>query len=196
MDRREHLRRLLSEHPPADALEAEHRDRMLALADAPGDPFSRDHFEPGHFTASTFVLSPDGGSLLLIFHGKLHRWLQPGGHIDPEDADVLAAAAREVAEETGITDAALDSALDPALGALLDVDVHTIPANPRKGEASHEHFDVRILMRARSLDYRAGSDAKDARWVPLADVNAIDSDESVMRAVQKLLRRQAAAEEG
>jgi len=188
MDRRAHLKRLLNEHTPADALEAEHRDRMLALADVPGDPFSRAHFAPGHYTASTFILSPDGGALLLIFHGKLHRWLQPGGHIDPEDADVLAAALREVAEETGVSDAEPD----PSLGTLLDVDVHTIPANPRKGEPAHEHFDVRVLLRARSLDFTAGSDAKDARWVPLAEVNAVDSDESVMRAVQKLLRRQGA----
>ncbi|MEN8041330.1 MAG: hypothetical protein ABFR95_07475, partial [Actinomycetota bacterium] len=48
----------------------------------------RSEFEPGHFTASGFVTSPDGEALLLIHHGKLDRWLQPGGHIDPEDASV------------------------------------------------------------------------------------------------------------
>ena len=55
---------------------------MLALCDNAGDPFSREHYVPGHFTASAFVLSPTRDMLLLVFHGKLHRWLQPGGHID------------------------------------------------------------------------------------------------------------------
>lgn len=185
MDRLDHLKSLLAAHQPADAEEAEHRRSMLALADAAGDPFSRAHFQPGHFTASAFVLSPDADALLLIFHGKLRRWLQPGGHIDPEDGDVIAAALREVAEETGVRDAAPDT----ALGALLDVDIHEIPPNPKKGEPAHGHYDLRVLLRARSLDFAVGSDAVDARWVPLEQINERDSDRSVTRAVARLLER-------
>ncbi len=185
MDRLAHLKQLLLDHRPADAEEEAHRERMMALARSAGNPFSRRHFEPGHFTASTFVLSPDGGSVLLVLHSKFHRWLQPGGHVDHDDADIFAAALREVAEETGISDAAPDE----GPGALLDLDIHDIPPNPGKGEPAHAHFDVRILLRARSLDFTASSDANDARWVPLEQVNAVESDASVMRAVQKLIRR-------
>ena len=77
-------------------------DRALDLARS-SDPTDRDRFVPGHFTASGFVVSPDGSSLLLIHHRRLDRWLQPGGHIDPEDASPIAAAAREVTEETGVS---------------------------------------------------------------------------------------------
>jgi 8-oxo-dGTP pyrophosphatase MutT (NUDIX family) len=149
---------------------------MLRLCDVTGDPFSREHYDPGHFTASAFVLSPSRDMLLLIFHGKLHRWLQPGGHIDAEDADVLSAARREVAEEVGI-----DDLLE---GRLLDVDVHLIP--PLRGAPSHAHFDVRFLFRAPDLDHLAGSDAQDSRWFPLGEIDAVASDPSVMRAVSKL----------
>jgi len=178
IDRRAHLRGLLAAHRPADETEDDFREQMLALCDAPADPFSRALYRPGHFTASAFVLAPDRQSLLLIFHGKLSRWLQPGGHIDPADADVVVAARREVAEETGV------SALTAMGQGLFDVDVHVIPA--RKQEPEHRHFDLRLLFRAEQFDFAAGSDAIDAKWVPLDEVSEIESDASVMRAVKKL----------
>lgn len=174
---RSQLEGLLRAFEPYDALEASYRDEMLQLVQSEGCT-GRNHFVPGHFTASSFVLPPEGDELLLIFHGKLHRWLQPGGHIDPEDTTVFAAARREVAEEVGLTELT-------ALGGLFDVDVHAIP--PLKGDPGHKHFDLRFLFRATTRDVTAGSDAKDARWVSLADINAVESDESVMRAVKKLL---------
>jgi 8-oxo-dGTP pyrophosphatase MutT (NUDIX family) len=196
-ERREHLRgeRLraaLLAHVPADAREAEHRARMLALAVAPGDVFSRVHFAPGHFTASAFVLSPDATSLLLILHTRLGRWLQPGGHIDPEDETVLAAARREVAEEAGIVGLAPPAGRtprttrgEPGAGAILDLDVHPIPAHA--AEPAHEHFDVRVLLMARSAALAAGPGVSAARWVPLATVAATMTDESVRRVAAKLV---------
>lgn len=159
---------------------------MWDLLRVSGDPFSRDHFQPGHFTASAFVLSPDERHILLIEHAKLGLWLQPGGHIDPEDVDVFLAAGREVAEETGVADPIVLGGFP----ALLDVDIHTIPANPKKGEPAHEHFDVRVLFRAPDLAFSAGSDALAAKWVALDRVESIDTDESVMRAVRKLRGRE------
>ncbi len=179
-NRRQHLRTLLQDHRPADALERAHRDATLALLDGPGDPFSRDHFLPGHVTASAFVLSPDGASLLLILHGKLHRWLQPGGHVDPEDADVLAAARREVAEEVGI----LNVPVSPLATGIVDIDVHVIPA--RKQDPEHRHFDVRFLFQANDLAFSAGSDAHAGQWVRLTDIPQLESDASVLRAVGKI----------
>lgn len=187
MSRTLHLRRLLDALVPADPAEAAHRDALLALSHAAGDPFSRDHWDPGHFTASAFVLAPEGTEVLLIHHGKLHRWLQPGGHVDPDDSDVIAAALREVAEETGLVE------VDVVGDGLLDVDVHVIPA--RKGDPEHRHFDVRVLLRARTRTFAAGSDARDARWVSLDAVNAEESDESVLRAIRKI-RAMAAGDGG
>lgn len=169
---------LLRSHHPTDPTEGAHRDAMIALCASEGDPTSREHYDPGHFTASAFVLSPDRHSVLLIFHGKLHRWLQPGGHVDPADGSLLEAAQRELAEETGIIDAR------PFRSGLFDVDVHVIPA--RKSEPEHRHFDARFVFQAQSLEAAAASDAKDARWVPLDEVSEAESDRSVMRAVEKI----------
>lgn len=178
MDRTQSLSRMLDAHLPADALESEHLGRMKELIKIDGDPFSRDHFRPGHFTASAFVFDPQEKNILLIHHSKLGRWLQPGGHIDPEDSDVVEAVRRELLEETGQRD------LERLGEGLFDVDVHEIPA--RKDDPGHEHFDLRFLFRAASTELQAGDDALDARWVPVGDIASIDSDESVMRAVEKL----------
>jgi 8-oxo-dGTP pyrophosphatase MutT (NUDIX family) len=184
MNREIDLRSQLELYRAADVRESAYLARMKELCESVSKPCARTSYAPGHFTASAFVLAPERDALLLILHGKLGLWLQPGGHVDDEDASLLAAARREVREEVGLGELEL---LEPAP---LDVDIHDIPA--RKHEPPHQHFDVRFLFRARTRAVQAGSDAKDARWVPLAELaqdGLVRSDESVMRAVRKLRQR-------
>jgi 8-oxo-dGTP pyrophosphatase MutT (NUDIX family) len=173
------LREQLSQYRPADATEARFVARMTELTHA-GLACTRSHFEPGHFTASAFVLCPERRELILIHHKKLGIWVQPGGHIDATDTNLEGAARREVAEEVGLGE------LEPltASGALFDVDIHAIP--PHKHEPAHEHFDVRFAFVAKTRDFRRSEEVADVRWVPLGEVDTVTSDRSVLRAVQKL----------
>jgi 8-oxo-dGTP pyrophosphatase MutT (NUDIX family) len=165
-------------------MEAEHKRRMIELAevgDPARDPLSRDHYVPGHFTASAFILSPKGDALLLIHHRKLGRWLQPGGHVEPDDVDLLAAARRECAEEVALP----DLPLHPRASGPFDLDVHMIPAYETSPE--HGHFDVRFLFQASSRNFGVGDEVADARWVALGDIAGLpQADASVLRAVDKL----------
>lgn len=155
----------------------EARERLLWLAAETAAPFARTQFVPGHFTASGFVVSPDGSSLLLIHHRRLDRWLQPGGHIDPSDASVESAARREIVEETGV-----GLVEDPA--PLFDLDVHPIPAG--KGEPPHEHYDVRFLFTASDTMLDADkAEVREARWFPLEIAGDV-GDMSVRRVVRRL----------
>lgn len=174
----EHLRQQLVDYGSVDAAEESFRARMLALLDTPA-PFSREQLDPGHFTASAFVLSPARDSVLLIHHRKLVRWLQPGGHIEASDRDVVAAARREVTEEVRTT-----GELTFLSHGLFDLDIHEIPA--RDDAAAHEHFDLRFLFALTTLEIGAGDEVDGARWVSLADFAGIESDRSLMRAVEKL----------
>ena len=184
MPRQAHLRRLLEDFVPANASEQRHRARVLQLIEQSEQPFSRAQYAPGHVTASAFVTNPEQSELLLILHGKLQLWLQPGGHVDDDDSDVVASARREVLEEVGISELEL---LSPGV---FDVDVHEIPA--RREQPAHQHFDVRFLFGTPAREHQAGSDASAARWVPIAELinpragSDYPSDESVMRAVRKL----------
>ena len=126
------------QHHPAEATTTAPLAAFLQRTAAP-DRYRRTNFD-GHVTASAFVLDVAREAVLLIHHRALDRWLQPGGHVDPDDASVLAAALREVGEELGIEPDELRLLGD---GAWLDIDSHDIPAHPRKTEPAHVHHDLR-----------------------------------------------------
>lgn len=155
---------------------------MLALLEAES-PLSRDHFVPGHLTASAFVLSPETDAVLLIFHRKLGIWVQPGGHVEPGDLDLEAAARREVAEEVGLS---LSGPGPSQARGVFDLDIHDIPA--RRDEPAHQHFDVRFCLQSPTRDFAVSDEVVDARWVALARIAQLTSDESVLRATRKLAR--------
>lgn len=168
----------LSAYLPSEARERAFRERMLGLLGSEA-PTSRRQFEPGHLTASAFVLSPEGDALLLILHKKLQIWVQPGGHIEPADQSLEAAARREVSEEVGVP--LLEQGSTPSI---FDLDIHAIP--PRKDEPSHEHFDVRFCFRATTRDFVASDEVTQAAWVKLSEIERLTSDLSVLRAARKL----------
>lgn len=173
------LQRWLREYRAADQTENAHLAQMRDLS-AHQNSWRRGHFNPGHFTASAFLTSPTLDRLLLIFHPKLHLWLQPGGHIEAQDEGVLQAAERELREETGLSRFEMHSACP----GIFDVDVHTIPA--RKNEPSHLHFDVRFLfVTTGAEEVRTEAQITAHSWVFL-DEAVEKSDASVARAAQKL----------
>ena len=56
----------------------------------------------GHLTGSAWVVSEDRKQVLLIHHKKLNMWIQPGGHADDSDENLVETARREAIEECGL----------------------------------------------------------------------------------------------
>jgi 8-oxo-dGTP pyrophosphatase MutT (NUDIX family) len=97
------LRHAIARAPRDTAEERFEAWAWRALLDEHGAALLTRQAAPSHVTASAVVLSPDGALTCLVLHGRLGVWVQPGGHLEPEDMTLPLAAAREVEEETGLT---------------------------------------------------------------------------------------------
>lgn len=126
----------------------------------------------GHLTASALVVDPERGRVLLTLHKKLGMWLQMGGHCEPGDVSVAAAALREATEESGI------AGLTLLPGGPVRLDRHPIPA------PCHWHLDVQYAALAPADAVEAISDESlDLRWYGWDEVASV-ADESVVRLVE------------
>lgn len=135
----------------------------------------------GHLTASAWIVDAARTRTLLTHHGKLGRWLQPGGHVDGEP-DLAAAALREAREESGLTRLRLVSE------EIFDVDRHRIPAHGPEPE--HWHHDVRFLVEADPVEpLKISGESKELAWVSLDEVTRLNTEESLARMVRKTVRR-------
>jgi len=102
----------------------------------------------GHVTCGALVLD-EKGHLLVVRHRALNRWLMPGGHLEELDATLAAAASRELSEELGVSLSEI-SILPDWKDIPVDIDRHTIPESPLKGEPMHEHWDFRFVVTLRT----------------------------------------------
>ena len=123
---------------PTSAGAADARRRTLGLLGAGPVAMTRAH-RPGHVTASTLIVAEDR-RILLCLHGRLGMWMQVGGHCEPGDGTLAAAALREATEESGIAGLRLDP--EP-----IDVHIHPVPCRPADGKPAGptHHYDVRFL---------------------------------------------------
>jgi 8-oxo-dGTP pyrophosphatase MutT (NUDIX family) len=102
---------------PSPGAEADWR-AILAVLDNGPQVMWREH-DSGHVTASAIVFSHDRSRLLLCLHGKFNVWVQLGGHLEPGDETLAAAALREATEESGIAGLTVDP-------IPVDVDIHQV----------------------------------------------------------------------
>ncbi|WP_020130798.1 NUDIX hydrolase [Streptomyces sp. 303MFCol5.2] len=124
----------------------------------------------GHVTASALVIDPERGRVLLTLHKKMRMWLQMGGHCEPADESVRAAALREATEESGIGGLAL------LPGGPVRLDRHPTPCA--------WHYDVQYAALAPAGAVEAISDESlDLRWFAYAEVAGV-ADESVVRLLE------------
>jgi 8-oxo-dGTP pyrophosphatase MutT (NUDIX family) len=124
----------------------------------------------GHITASALVIDPSRGRVLLTLHRKLRMWLQMGGHCEPADDTLAAAALREGSEESGIAGLTL------------------LPGGPVRLDRHHTpcawHLDVQYAALAPVGAVEAISDESlDLRWFAYDEVAGV-ADESVVRLLE------------
>ncbi len=130
---------------------------------------------PGHLTGSSLIVRPEDSKILVLFHAKLKRWLQPGGHAD-RDGDMARVALREAIEETGIPQLNI---IEPPI----DLDIHIVDP---PHEDTHEHHDVRYLVLAPEGSCpRVNYESTGFQWLDPIEIQQIDPDDGFIRLVER-----------
>ncbi len=169
---------LLTSWSPPDWSQAALREAYLGFLAARPDVTQRS-CAAGHLTASALVLSADRRSTLLTLHPRVGRWLQLGGHCEPQDTSMAAAALREAVEESGL--GGLEVLPDP-----VRLDVHPITCSLG---VPTRHFDVQFVVIAPPGARPVISDESlDLRFFALDDLPA-DTDEGLRAALELAVSR-------
>ncbi|MGL5930195.1 MAG: NUDIX domain-containing protein [Dermatophilaceae bacterium] len=113
---------------------------------------------PAHLTASCLVMDDRGEQVLLTHHRRAGQWFQFGGHLEPGDTSLHAAARREAREESGIRD--LEPAPEP-----VHLDRHLLVGDfPR----CREHLDVRYAaITSPGARPSVSAESHDVGWWPV-----------------------------
>lgn len=194
MSQAQHIHQNIERHiqflPIANPEATEAGDRVLEFMSRTPAPCSR-QTEEGHITCSAFVVDQGFTKAALIKHAQLERWLQPGGHMEAGEYPAEAAV-REAIEETGLTGVQLWAP------GLIDIDIHTIPANPRKGEPEHSHYDLRYLCVAVNEELAPDmTETTGSAWLSfediLADPSMPESIKRMVRITERLMKRPGVA---
>lgn len=163
---------------PADT----HGVRVLDFIKSTDEFWQRTNLS-GHITASAWVLNSQKNKALLTHHIGLDKWFQLGGHIEDIDTDIYIAAARELNEESGLSQFILESK------EIFDIDVHEIPES-KKGVPAHFHYDIRILFTANDMEEvnHQATESNAVQWLNFDEIKSKTQEWSVMRMVEKTLK--------
>jgi 8-oxo-dGTP pyrophosphatase MutT (NUDIX family) len=149
------------ERYPEEATPLSEPVRLLSQG---GDFASRRSF-PVHVTAGALLVR-GGTEILLVEHRAYGIILQPGGHLKLDDATLIGAAERELAEETGVN----PGTVFPVSQVPAYVEYVRVPARPEKDEPAHFHLDFGYAFATADGDVGRiqESEVRDAGWYPLA----------------------------
>lgn len=145
-----------------------------------------------HLTASVWIVSKTKPKkTLLLFHKKLQKWVQPGGHVD-FDENPVQAAVRETLEETGI-------AISPLLDKIIPIDEENrflpLPAffleediAPYKEQPAHFHLDVMYVMEVDEQEVTIQErESQDAKWFTLEEAFQVPIHKDTEIILSKIL---------
>ena len=165
--------------------EQEQRDKqeLLAWLDSGIDIYSR-RCNAAHLTASAWVVSPDREKVLMAYHNLYNSWAWLGGHADGME-DLQAVAAKEVGEESGLTE------LTPLGNGIFSLEILTVDGHEKHGRyvPSHLHLNVTYLLEAEEDQPLRVCEAENSgvAWFSLADALSASTEPWFVERIYKKL---------
>ena len=164
--------------------ESADRQRMLAQMTLRPDLLTRD--DPVmHFTASSWIVSPDR-RVLLVWHELYRSWSWTGGHADGE-GDLLAVAMREAMEETGLRE------VRPVIPEIFSLEILGVAGHEKRGTfiGAHLHLNATYLLEADpALPLApAPGETKDVAWFDAQEVLSLSSEPHMIPIYRKLIEK-------
>ncbi|MFG3337262.1 NUDIX domain-containing protein [Streptomyces tendae] len=168
-----HIRTIVDTYLARHPHERKQLSALLDALDRPREDIAGRSTFTGHVTCGAIVVDRLG-RVLHVLHLASGKVLVPGGHTEPTDDSLAAAALRELHEVTGIP----PGAVTPWPGyetAPLDIDIHDIDARPGKGEPGHQHFDLRFLFRLQTTEVSVALQEEEVGGIEWRPVDRVTS---------------------
>ncbi|MDY3118321.1 MAG: NUDIX domain-containing protein [Peptoniphilus sp.] len=170
----------IKDYAPKNDQEAEDRSHLLRL-----DPalIATDRAAPYHYTTSSMVMDFDTDKLLMVYHPIYKSFSWPGGHVE-EGEELFYSALRELYEETGIL------YVKPLAKAPLAMELMSVKAHVRKGEAVDSHFHINFCYGFIGHEDDTLLDVNENRlWVPVRELDTFVSEDHMLPIYKDLIGR-------
>lgn len=129
--------------------------------------------------------------ILLVYHKKLKRWVQPGGHIEPFE-NPIEAAIREVKEETGIDISYISKNIKKIdkYGKFIPLPTFIMEQTILKYKNCPEHYHLDIQYVIKINEQKVLHDSKESRnigWFTKKQALKLPIHEDTRAVINKLL---------
>ena len=139
-----------------------------------------------HFTASSWIVSPDRGKALLVWHELYRSWSWTGGHADGEE-DLLSVAVREAREETGL------EIIRPVSPDIFSLEILGVSGHLKQGTyvSSHLHLNATFLLEADLFSSLrpAPGETRDVAWFDMEEILVLSSEPHMLPIYRKLIEK-------
>ncbi len=159
------------------------RDFMLRFIENNTDCLVRDN-DTAHFTASSWIVSPDRKKVLMVYHNIYDSWSWTGGHADGEP-DMEAVARKELMEETGLSHPRL------VMPEPVSVEILTVDGHMKRGKYVHSHLHLNLTYLYEASEEEAlrikADENSGVRWFTVDEMFAAVSEKWMAENVYKKL---------
>lgn len=179
------LKHIIAAFEPCCEQERSDKETILGYIDGGEELLTREN-KLMHFTSSCWVMNPERTKALMVHHNIYNAWSWMGGHADG-CADLLAVAKKELAEESGVTDARLISEIP------ITLEMIGVQSHEKKGKyiAPHIHLNVTYLFEVEeNVPLRIKEDENSGvMWRSVEDIRADRTEPHMNKLYNKLLDR-------